>query len=155
MPATYAWALPGGNITPVIGDTHVAQCTILGWPAFRHFGTEIADGAIVENTLRYGYRRLDSHADFARDRMTWVLPSPATAEERAQAARRAESKIGQHAYNLLWNNCEHFASWCATGIAVSQQVIEGARRLLGAISMLAVAFLAWAGLVALSAASDG
>ncbi len=144
-----------GNIIPVIGDTHVAQCAILGHPAFQHFGTEIADGAIVENTLRHGYRRLESHAAFARGRMTWVQPSAATAEERAEAARRAESKIGQHAYNLFWNNCEHFASWCATGIAVSQQVVEGTRKILGAISMLAGAFLAWAGLVALSAAFDG
>jgi hypothetical protein len=144
-----------GNIISVIGDTHVAQCTILGRPAFRHFGTEIADGAIVENTLRHGYRRLEPHAAFARDRMTWVLPSAATAEERAEAARRAESKIGQRAYNLFWNNCEHFASWCATGIAVSQQVIVGMRKVRGAISMLAGGFLAWAGLVVLSAAFDG
>lgn len=143
-----------GNIILVIGDTHVAQCAILGWPAFRHFGTEIADGAIIENTLRYGYRRLDSHADFARGRKTWIVLSNATAEERTEAARRAESKIGQHAYNLLWNNCEHFASWCATGIAVSQQVIEVARRVLGAAFMLAGAFLAWAGLVVLSAALE-
>ena len=148
-------ALPTGNIIPVIGDTHVAQCTILGHPAFRHFGTEIADGAIVENTLRHGYRRLESRPAFARGRMTWVQPSAATAEERVEAARRAESKIGQHAYNLFWNNCEHFASWCATGIAVSQQVIEGMRKVLGAISMLAGAFLAWAGLVVVSAAFDG
>jgi uncharacterized protein YycO len=139
----------------VIGDTHVAQCAILGHPAFRHFGIEIAAGAIVENTLRHGYRRLESHAAFARGRVTWVQPSAATAEERAEAARRAESKIDQHAYNLFCNNCEHFASWCATGIAVSQQVIEGTRKVLGAISMLVGAFLAWVGLVVLSAAFDG
>lgn len=147
--------LPIGNIISVIGDTHVAQCTILGWPAYRHFGTEIADGAIVENTLRHGYRRLDSHEDFARGRKTWVLPSNATVEARAEAARRAESKIGHRAYNLLWNNCEHFANWCVTGIAFSQQVIETARRVLGAVFMLAGAFLSWAGLAALSAAFDG
>jgi Lecithin retinol acyltransferase len=129
--------LPVGNITPVIGDTHVTQCTIFGWPAFLHFGTEIADGAIVENTLRYGYRRLDSHADFTRGRVTWVRPSNATAEERTEAARRAESKVGHRAYNLFWNNCEHFANWCATGLAFSQQVIEVARRVLGAAFMLA------------------
>ncbi|HUK67136.1 MAG TPA: lecithin retinol acyltransferase family protein, partial [Streptosporangiaceae bacterium] len=99
----------------MIGDTHVAQCTIFGRPAFLHFGTEIADGAIVENTLRHGHRLLKSQAAFARGRVTWVRPSNATAEERAEAAHRAESKIGHRAYSLLWNNCEHFVSWCSTG----------------------------------------
>ena len=139
----------------MIGDTHAAQCTFFGRPAFRHFGAEIADGAIVDNTLRHGYRRLESHADFARNRLTWVLPSDATAEERAEAARRAESKIGHRAYNLLWNNCEHFSSWCTTDIAVSQQVIEVARRVPGAAFMLAGPFLAWTGLAVLSAAFAG
>lgn len=50
-PVTCPTILPVGNITPAIGDTHVAQCIIFRWPAFLHFGTEIAAGAIVENTL--------------------------------------------------------------------------------------------------------
>ncbi len=37
--------------------------------------------------------------------------------------RRAESRLGENAkYNLLFNNCEHFATWCKTGRAYSQQV---------------------------------
>jgi hypothetical protein len=36
---------------PVIGDTHVALYIIFRWPALLHFGTGIAAGAIVENTL--------------------------------------------------------------------------------------------------------
>jgi len=56
--------------------------------------------------------------------------------------------------HLLWNNCEHFASWCATGIAVSQQVIEVARRVLG-VASLAGAFLPWAGLIVVSITLDG
>ena len=82
--------------------------------------------------MRHGYRRLGSHAAFARGRMTWVRPTDATAEGRAEAAQRAESKIGHRAYSLLWNNCEHFASWCGTGTAGSQQVTEVARRVPGA-----------------------
>ena len=31
-------------------------------------------GAIVENTLCCGYRRVDSHSAFARGRMAWVRP---------------------------------------------------------------------------------
>lgn len=36
--------------------------------------------------------------------------------------RRAKSKIGTRGYNLLWNNCEHFALWCKTGEPMSEQV---------------------------------
>jgi hypothetical protein len=27
-----------------------------------------------------------------------------------------------HGYNVIWNNCEHFATWCATGNSTSKQV---------------------------------
>ena len=29
--------------------------------------------------------------------------------------QRARSRVGEHKYNLLTNNCEHFARWCKTG----------------------------------------
>ncbi|MFB2936022.1 lecithin retinol acyltransferase family protein [Aerosakkonemataceae cyanobacterium BLCC-F154] len=38
--------------------------------------------------------------------------------------RRAESRLGERKYNLLFNNCEHFATWCKTGINFSQQVVD-------------------------------
>lgn len=144
----------GDRIACMIGDTHVAQCYILGWPAFLHYGTEIADEAIVENTLLHGYRRVDSIDAFARGCPVWVKPSNASMEERVESARRAGSKIGSNEYSLLWNNCEHFANWCANGVAFSQQVIEGLRRLLRAAFMIAGACLAWAGLALLATASE-
>ena len=42
---------------------------------------------------------------------------------------RATSRIGEHCYSLTGNNCEHFANWCATGVAISHQVIEFFRML--------------------------
>ncbi|MGI6395389.1 MAG: lecithin retinol acyltransferase family protein [bacterium] len=36
--------------------------------------------------------------------------------------RRAKSKLGQEGYNLIFNNCEHFANWCTTGKRRSEQV---------------------------------
>jgi hypothetical protein len=35
---------------------------------------------------------------------------------------RAESKLGDTGYHLVTNNCEHFATWCCTGLAASRQV---------------------------------
>ncbi|XP_017259999.1 lecithin retinol acyltransferase a [Kryptolebias marmoratus] len=36
-------------------------------------------------------------------------------------ARRAEKLIGEFPYSLLWNNCEHFGTYCRYGSASSQQ----------------------------------
>ncbi len=41
--------------------------------------------------------------------------------------RRAESRLGERAYNLLMNNCEHFARWCRTGRGESRQVRKALR----------------------------
>ena len=35
---------------------------------------------------------------------------------------RAEGRLGEAKYSLLFNNCEHFATWCKTGISDSKQV---------------------------------
>lgn len=42
-----------------------------------------------------------------------------TAEE---TIRRAKERLGEEKYNLVTNNCEHFALWCKTGESVSGQV---------------------------------
>ena len=39
-----------------------------------------------------------------------------------EAVERARSRIGQGGYNLAFNNCEHFAVWCRTGVKESSQV---------------------------------
>ena len=36
--------------------------------------------------------------------------------------QRARSRLNESKYNLITNNCEHFAIWCKTGISESHQV---------------------------------
>ncbi|KAL3870918.1 hypothetical protein ACJMK2_038946 [Sinanodonta woodiana] len=36
--------------------------------------------------------------------------------------QRAMSKLGEIGYNVMWCNCEHFASWCRYGKEKSEQV---------------------------------
>ena len=46
------------------------------------------------------------------------------------------SRLGEQRYNLLFNNCEHFAHWCKTGRHRSSQVEDFlANGSLGAISL--------------------
>jgi hypothetical protein len=44
---------------------------------------------------------------------------------------RARSQIGQGGYNLVFNNCEHFARWCKTGSRESRQVSNVMKQLIG------------------------
>jgi len=45
---------------------------------------------------------------------------------RAEAVRRARAALGTTfgGYDLLRNNCEHFATWCACGRRISRQLLE-------------------------------
>jgi hypothetical protein len=47
-----------------------------------------------------------------------------TSTERDAAVERAWSRVGERAYSVLLWNCEHFATWCATGVAFSMQVLD-------------------------------
>ncbi|TNE43153.1 MAG: hypothetical protein EP343_34670 [Deltaproteobacteria bacterium] len=48
--------------------------------------------------------------------------------------QRAESRIGEKAYGLYGNNCEHFARWCRTNEHLSEQV-ERAKQTLTEIAV--------------------
>ncbi|WP_437891327.1 lecithin retinol acyltransferase family protein [Phytobacter sp. V91] len=39
-----------------------------------------------------------------------------------EIVERARTRIGENNYNLVFNNCEHFATWCVTGKHRSAQV---------------------------------
>lgn len=39
-----------------------------------------------------------------------------------ETVKRAESRLGEASYNLVTDNCEHFAIWCKTGVSESRQV---------------------------------
>ena len=133
------------------GDVHVVGRKALGLVPYQHFGVEMPDGDICENSLP-GIRVV-TFAGFARGSTTSVRNPDATAAERAEIVARAASRIGEHRYSLIGNNCEHFANWCATGAAVSHQVLAVAQQVIAFIgAMLRAAFVATCALLAVSAA---
>ncbi len=46
---------------------------------------------------------------------------------KKETVQRAYQRLGERRYNLLGNNCEHFAIWCRTNVSESGQVrrVEG------------------------------
>ena len=45
--------------------------------------------------------------------------------DRDLVISKAQSKIGEEQYNLVTNNCEHFAMWCITGRSSCDQINKG------------------------------
>ncbi|XP_066242959.1 lecithin retinol acyltransferase [Saccopteryx leptura] len=74
-----------------------------------------------------------------------------------EVARRAEKLLGTTTYSLLWNNCEHFVTYCRYGSAVSPQADKFCENLKIIIrdqrSVLASAFLGLTSIICLGLAS--
>jgi Lecithin retinol acyltransferase len=43
-------------------------------------------------------------------------------QQRLAAVKRAIKRVGEKAYNLVFNNCEHFKNWVLNGEGISKQV---------------------------------
>ena len=78
-----------------------------------------------------------SFEEFADGRPVAVVTEPPAAHAPEEIARRAEAHVGRDGYCPVVSNCEHFATWCATGRHRSRQVEA-------AIALAAVAVL-WVG----------
>jgi len=70
-----------------------------------------------------------SSAEFADGREIRVRNyAPSESSPAEEVVERALSKVGETGYDLLSNNCEHFATWCKTGRFRSSQVETFSRR---------------------------
>ncbi|KAM4781494.1 lecithin retinol acyltransferase [Cyanocitta cristata] len=69
--------------------------------------------------------RVDTVEDFAYGGSILVNHMDRLFEDQVlgseEAAHRAEELVGTTAYSLLWNNCEHFVTYCRYGAPVSFQ----------------------------------
>jgi Lecithin retinol acyltransferase len=88
---------------------------------YEHHGIDCGDGTIIH--YRKGTDRIEKtpRAIFTDGRTVYTKHYD-TSFIPDVVVNRAESRLGEQRYNLLFNNCEHFATWCKTGINHSQQV---------------------------------
>ena len=87
---------------------------------FMHHGIDLGDGTVAH--YLEGQEILRSPLlEFCRGEQPLVVTYP-QADAPGQTLRRAMGRIGEQRYNLLFNNCEHFAVWCKTGKHRSGQV---------------------------------
>ena len=121
---------------------------------YKHYGVYVGSGQVIHFAGPKGHEINASMADiiktpipeFLKGGKLFIQPDrtkkPLLAYEIIQ---RAESAVGKckGEYNLVINNCEHFANWCRYGKPVSKQV-DSAITAVSAIGTLAlVMFSAW------------
>ncbi len=87
-----------------------------------HHGIDLGDGTVAH--YLEGREILRSpRLEFSRGQPITAVPyAPADCSPTGVTLRRAMGRLGEQRYNLLFNNCEHFAHWCKTGRHRSSQV---------------------------------
>jgi hypothetical protein len=91
-----------------------------------HHGIDCGDGTIIHYAWknRTGIVARSSIEEFAEGQPLLIFEYPAEVQRpwsAENAIRRAESRLGESSYDLLRNNCEHFANWCCIGLSESEQ----------------------------------
>jgi hypothetical protein len=111
---------------------------------YHHDGIYLGNGQVVHLTSipgrgKAGARvRIDPLEVFASGSPVAVRPYAGNHDPDAIIAR-ALSQLGEGDYHLLFNNCQHFARWCATGDRVSEQVDAAAATASTAVTPVAAA----------------
>jgi HRAS-like suppressor 3 len=94
---------------------------------YTHHGIYVGAGQVVHyqglsSSLRRGRIGKTSIAEFACGRPIRVHDEADAVYADLEVVARACSRLGEDAYDVLLNNCEHFCSWCVAGAARSLQV---------------------------------
>lgn len=91
---------------------------------YSHHGIDCGDGTVIHfaggpGTVRQVERT--SIGSFA-DGSEVLVRSYRHRLPAEEVVANAESRLGSGGYHLVWNNCEHFATWSSKGSAASKQV---------------------------------
>ncbi len=126
---------------------------------YTHHGIDVGDGTVIHFSGEPGQSK--ANAGIVRSSLEEFL---GTGELRIRdygkrddpqvTVDRAESQLGATGYNLIINNCEHFATWCCTGKPVSRQV-RGVGSLTAQGAVAATTVASAGGVVAAAGAVEG
>lgn len=112
------------------GDRLAVERRLVGSTVtYLHHGIDMGDGTVVharpddpERIFGGGRVARTTLAEFASGAAVRVVTEPPATHSPEAIARRAESLEGRDGYCPVVENCEHFATWCATGARRSRQV---------------------------------
>ncbi|GGA13649.1 lecithin retinol acyltransferase family protein [Okeania sp. KiyG1] len=88
---------------------------------YEHHGIDCGDGTVIH--YRKGTETIErTSKEYFTDRRKVYVKRYPVRYIADTVIQRAESRLGERKYNIIKNNCEHFATWCITGVSHSQQV---------------------------------
>ena len=92
---------------------------------YQHHGIDMGDGSVIHYRKPSEIVERTSWDTFSKGNKIYVRQYPQGFSFLPEVVtKRALSRLGENHYNLVFNNCEHFATWCKTGISESKQVID-------------------------------
>jgi hypothetical protein len=111
-----------------------------------HHGIDCGDGTVVHFTgspllrkeARIEHTKFD---DFTRGKKVEVVHAAEKGQGKA-IVKRAKERVGETSYCLVRNNCEHFATWCATKKKKSRQVRKTITAAAGVVVVSGLTFVA-------------
>ena len=118
---------------------------------FTHHGIDCGDGTVIHYNGKTVAQT--SLTEFSKGNQCFIRKY-GQCDLADIVIQRAESRIGEGQYSLLFNNCEHFATWCKTGKPMSEQVRNSVAVASGASSSGA-AVAAGLGVVSATGAAAG
>lgn len=112
------------------GDRLAADRRLAGCgPTYVHYGIDLGDGTVA-HARPHRFERLwagggvvrTSLEEFAKGEAVRVVQEPPAEFPPEEVAARAEEHVGRDGYSPVTDNCEHFTTWCATGLCQSRQI---------------------------------
>lgn len=82
---------------------------------YTHHGLYVGNNHVIH--YENGSVHRDSLENFRRNAEVFILPEEESPLRYSdwEVISRAESRLGEDTYNLIYNNCEHFVRWCRCG----------------------------------------
>ncbi len=136
-------------MNPHLVGQHLFVQRRVGPFTYTHHGLASEQGRVIHFTGEPSRKRdarveETSVAAFADGAPVEVRDHPGRRRSTEESVARARSQIGKSGYDLTFNNCEHFVSWCIDGHSTSAQIDTVGRTVMVAGVAAGVAFsLPW------------
>ena len=105
---------------------------------YTHHGIYMGDGKVIHfaGSIREKIDPVVHETDLSRFLKDGILRRRDYKQRlpASETIRIAREQLSDRSYSMVWNNCEHFATYCATGKKKSQQV----KRVLSGLGTVAV-----------------
>jgi hypothetical protein len=111
-------------------DKFYGQHLVVTRTGYTHHGLGIGQNKVIHYSgladgLESGPICIVTNDEFAGGKSIKIRVHTDRKYSNAFAIQRAKSRLGENAYSVYGNNCEHFVEWCITGDHSSPQVDRG------------------------------